>query len=170
MSTIAGNMIGSYSQLGKTFILTDEGGNEYTGVVVGQEVIFTANAATDIREGTVAATDEGVVTGSAIVPNYETCTGVKIITANSDFKFILDLHDLYDYTQLQCLICLYNSSLNASVATERVVIGDYVYDTNSTVVIATVTKNADDKTIELNLTNTSSNMYVIRFFTYRELY
>lgn len=170
MSAIAGNMVGSYSQIGKTFILTDESGNEYTGVVTDKEVIFTAHADTDIREGTVAATDEGVVVGSAIIPNYETYTGTKLIRANGDFKITLTLHDLYDYTQLQCLICLYNSSMNNSVATERVVIGSSVYDVNSTIVAAPVTKDSNDKSINFNLTNTSDNRYVIRYFTYKELY
>ena len=34
--SISGNLVGSYSQIGKTFILTDENGNELTGVVVDQ--------------------------------------------------------------------------------------------------------------------------------------
>ena len=166
---IYGNMVGGGAPL-KTLILQDEEGNEMTGIVVGQEVIFTANAATDIRDGKVAATDEGVVTGAAIIPNYETSTGVKIIKAGAAFKFSLTLHDMYDYTKLQCLICSYNSSINNSVATDRVVIDNNVYGTNSTVVLATVTKNADDKSINLNIANTSENMYTIRYFTYKELY
>ena len=168
--SIAGNMIGSYSQLGKTFIITDEDGIEYTGVVTDKEVIFTANAATDIREGTVAATDEGIVTGSAVVPNYETTTGVKIITSGSEFKITLTWHDMYDYTKLQCIICKYNSSINDSVAADRVFIGDDVYGANSVISMATVTKNRDEKSIDLNLTNTSDGIYVVRYFTYKELY
>lgn len=167
---INGNMIGASMLTPKSFVLEDENGNSFVGVTVGEETIFTADPKTDIREGTIAATSEGVVTGEAIIPNYETYTGVKIIKANSDFKIVLDMHDMYDYTQLQCLVCVYNSSLNNSVATERVVIGNNVYDVNSTVVTAVVTKNAEDKTIDLNLINTSSKMYVIRYFTYRELY
>lgn len=167
---ISGNMVGSYSPIGKTFILTDENGIELTGVCVDNQVVFTADASTDIREGMVAATDSGVVTGSAIIPNYETSTGAELIKENGDFKITLTMHDMYDYTKLQCLICLYNSSLDNSVATEHVVIGDDVYDVNSTTVVSTVTKDVDSKSIDLNLTNISNNKYVIRYFTYKELY
>ena len=36
---ICGNMVGSYSQIGKTFTLVDEDGNEIVGVVVDKETI-----------------------------------------------------------------------------------------------------------------------------------
>lgn len=61
--TIIGNMVGCYSPMGKTFTLVDEDNNEFTGVVVDQETVLTATAA-DIVAGKVAATDEGVVTGT----------------------------------------------------------------------------------------------------------
>lgn len=60
---IVGNMVGCYSPIGKTFILEDENGNELTGIVVDQEVVFTATAA-DIVKGKVAGTDDGVVVGT----------------------------------------------------------------------------------------------------------
>ena len=34
---IYGNMVGAYSQMGKTFILEDENSNEMTGVVTDKE-------------------------------------------------------------------------------------------------------------------------------------
>lgn len=60
---ISGNMVGSYSSLGKTFILQDEDGNEITGVVVDSEVIFTATDA-DVRAGKVYASNDGVSVGT----------------------------------------------------------------------------------------------------------
>jgi hypothetical protein len=60
---IVGNMVGCYSQIGKTFIIEDENGNEITGIVVDQETVFTATAA-DIVKGKVAGTDDGVVVGT----------------------------------------------------------------------------------------------------------
>lgn len=60
---ICGNMVGSYSSIGKTFIIVDENGNELTGVVVDKEVIFTAED-NDVREGKVYASDEGVSIGT----------------------------------------------------------------------------------------------------------
>jgi uncharacterized protein YabE (DUF348 family) len=63
---INGNMVGSYSQIGKTFTLVDEDGNEISGVVVDQEVIFTATDS-DVRQGKVYASDNGVSVGTLIV-------------------------------------------------------------------------------------------------------
>ena len=87
---INGNMIGGTAPI-KTIKFVDENNLEFIGVVVDQETIFTANAAEDIRDGKIAATDEGVVTGSAVIPNYFTYTGTKLITNGSEF--VLRLQD-----------------------------------------------------------------------------
>ena len=60
---IIGNMVGSYSSMGKTFIIEDENGNELVGVVVDSEVVFTATDS-DVRQGKVYASDEGVSVGT----------------------------------------------------------------------------------------------------------
>jgi hypothetical protein len=60
---IIGNMVGSYSSMGKTFIIEDKDGNEFVGVVVDSEVIFTA-VDSDVRKGKVYASDEGVSIGT----------------------------------------------------------------------------------------------------------
>lgn len=166
--SIYGNPSGGFG-FPKTFILTDENGTELTGVVVGEKTIFTANASDDIRIGKVAATSEGVVTGSKIFPFYTTCTGKKIIPAGSEFKMVLSTQDIYDYTELQCIICPFNSTMEGSVEAEKVVIGDNVYDTNSTSVLSTVSKNLDEKSVCFNMTNTTDVPYIIRFITYKEI-
>lgn len=61
--SISGNMVGSYSAIGKTFILVDEDGNEITGVVVDKQTIFTATD-DDVREGKVYASNDGVSVGT----------------------------------------------------------------------------------------------------------
>jgi hypothetical protein len=61
--SISGNMVGSYSAIGKTFILVDEDGNEITGIVVNKETIFTAKDE-DVRAGKVYASDDGVSVGT----------------------------------------------------------------------------------------------------------
>lgn len=167
--SIYGNVVGGTSPL-KTVIIKDESGNEYIGVVTESEVMLTAVASEDIRKGKVAVTDSGIVTGSAVIPNYETCAGQKIIRSGNKFSITLTVDDMYDYTELQCIICPFNSSINDSVAAERVVIDGNIYDARSTEIIATVTKNSESKTIDFNLTNTSDIPYIVRFFTYKELY
>lgn len=169
MSKIYGNATGGFG-MPKTFVLTDKNGNEFTGVVVGERAVFTANAVQDIRKGKVAATDAGVVTGSAIIPNYETCAGRKCVKAGDSYKLRLSENDMFDYTKLQCIICPFESSMDESVAAERVVIDSNVYGVNSTAIVATVTKNETDKTIDFNITNETDVCYIIRFITYKELY
>ena len=167
---ISGNMVGSYSQIGKTFILVDEDGNEITGVCVDNPVVFTANASEDIRAGKVAATDAGVVTGSVIIPNYETSRGNTFITPGSNFAISsLKAGNKYDYRFLQCIVTLFESSVNNSVLVEYVVIGDAIYTINTNSAIATLTKNHDTKSIDFNIINNSENTYIIRYVTYKEV-
>ena len=56
------NVTGGFG-MPKSFVLVDGNNNKYTGVVVGEEVVFTATAA-DIVEGKTAGTSEGVVVGT----------------------------------------------------------------------------------------------------------
>ena len=165
---ISGNMVGSYSQIGKTFILTDENGNELTGIVVDQETVFTAGD-NDVREGMVYASDCGVSTGTKVIPTYHTHEGYKVITAGSTFKLKWSVLDTYDYTKLQCIICPFNSSVDNSVAAEKVVIENNVYEANSTTSISTITKDAINSVVDLGITNDASIPYIIRYFTYREI-
>ena len=61
---IYGNATGGFC-LPKTFILIDENNNELTGIVVGEEVVFTATTS-DIAYGKTAGTADGVVVGTHI--------------------------------------------------------------------------------------------------------
>lgn len=164
---ISGNMVGSYSQIGKTFILTDENGVELTGVVVDQETIFTAGD-NDVREGMVYASDCGVSTGTKNIPAYRTTEGYRGIPVGSAFSISLPQYNKYDYTKLQCIIAPFNTSVNNSVAVDKTVIDDYVYEVGSIEKIADVVKNHTDLSVDLNIINTSASPYIIRFFTYKE--
>ncbi len=163
---IYGNAVMAPAAL-KTVILTDDNGNEITGVVVGEETVFTANAATDIREGKVAATSEGVVTGSKIIPSYHTTVGYRAIPADTAFDIPLPLENRYDFTELQAMIMPYNTTLADSVAVDKVIIDGSVYSAGSTRVISTVTKDSENKTISLGIVN-GNTPAIIRYFTYKE--
>lgn len=166
---INGNAVGGIVGYGKTFILTDENGNEVVGTVVEDLTVFDADPIVDIRTGKKAVTDAGIVTGSAIIPDYATYAGKKYVTSGSNFQITFS-NDMYDYTELQCIICIFNSSINNSVAAEQVVIGDYVYNVKSDTVVATISKDVENKTVNLNLINTSGAPCIIRYFAYKELY
>lgn len=151
-----------------TFILVDTDGNEYPAVYVDSDTVCTATA-NDIRKGSVAITPEGVIEGTKEIPAYHTTEGYALVIAGKDFSIPIK-DDRCDYTKLQALLCAYNTSPSKSVSTDRVVIGDSVYAVNSTEAISTVTINAEKATIELNITNDSDTIYIIRYFTYKEEY
>ena len=60
--SIFGNAIGGVAPV-KTIKIVDKDNNEYIGVVVDNEVIFTA-VDSDVRKGKVYASDGGVSTGT----------------------------------------------------------------------------------------------------------
>lgn len=168
--SVIGNIVGGVSSLGKTLIIEDENGNELTGVVTEQEQIFTATD-NDVREGSVYAGDAGISTGTKVIPSYHTRVGYKKINIGSSLKITFhDSLDLYDFTKLQIIICRYSDSFANSVQSEKVVIGETLYDVNSTVPISTVTKDPENKTIDLGITNESDTAYILRYFTYKEIY
>ena len=166
--SISGNLVGSYSQLGKTFIIEDGDGNEITAVVVGQETVFTATD-NDVREGYVYAGDGGVSIGTKNIPAYRTYTGQEIIFPGDKFIISgLSVYDLFDYTKLQCVISKFNTNFEDSVATDKISLNNQVYGVNSTASLSSVTKNFSEKFIDLNMTNDSEDIYIVHSFLYRE--
>ena len=164
---IAGNMVGSYSQLGKTFILLDDEGNEITGVVVDKEIVFTAGD-NDVREGMIYASDDGVSTGTKNIPAYRTTKGMEVIMSGQSFSIPLSHNNKYDFTKLQCIIAPLNTNEIDSIAAEKIVINDGVYPVSSTIKLSDVTKNHITKSIDFNIVNDSDNFYFIHYLTYRE--
>lgn len=166
--SIVGNMAGCYSPMGKTFVLTDDNGNEITGVVTGQEQKFTATD-NDVREGLVYASEDGVSIGTKNIPAYHTTEAAIAIPVGSSCEIPLSNMDKYDYTKLQVIVCSYNTSLSDSVSAEKVVINDCLYNVGETIAISNVSKNIDTKTINLGITNNGQNPLILRYFTYKEI-
>ena len=167
---IYGNVVGgSGGALGKTLILEDPSGLELVGVVTESEQVLDAVASQDIREGKTAVTAEGIVVGSKRIPAYETTQSNYFIYPGEDFSIPLEDYNKYDYTKFQCVIAKYNTSVENSVAVDRVVINDNVYATNSTEVLATVTKNTGTKSIDLNINNNTDDIFIIYYTTYKEV-
>lgn len=152
---------------GEAYILVDENGNEIPAVLTEEEVDLTATA-NDIREGVIAVTDDGVIEGTKEIPSYHTREGYKVVTNGS--SFILTIPDGgHAYTKLQAIFCPFNTSLTNSVAAEKVAIENNVYSVNSVESEAQV-KFDDTDTIYFGITNTSGRSYLIRYFTYKEIY
>ena len=160
---------GGGTSIPETIILVDEAGNECAAVLTDEVVELTATP-NDIREGKTAVTENGIEVGEKFIPSYITTEGIKLIRAGANFEVQLFDMSLYDYTQLQALICNFNSSLSDSVAVEKVAIKDNVYNVQSTTVISAVTKDDAEQKIYFGIVNNTDNRYVLRYFTYKEVY
>lgn len=158
--------LGNGSDDTQMYILVDEEGNEYPAVFVDEETVFDATA-NDIREGKVAATEDGVTTGTKEIPAYITTEGSQLIPVGGQFAIRMRANRC-EFTKLQVLICAYQSSLAASVATEKVSINGKVYEVGSTEELAEVTVDVDNGQINLGITNEGDTPRVIRYFTFKE--
>lgn len=166
--SISGNLIGSYSPIGNTFVIVDENGNEVTGVCVDNPVVFTATD-NDVREGLVYASDSGVSTGTKNIPIYRTTQGDILIFPGEEFIISdLERYDMYNYTQLLCVISKFNTSFVDSVSTDKIAISNNVYAVNSADAMSNITKNTETKSIDLNVINNTEDIYVVHYFTYKE--
>lgn len=169
MAIIMGNVIGGSAAPLKTLVLQDPSGIEIWGTVTESEQVLTAIASQDIREGKTAVTSDGVVVGSKRIPAYETTQEKILILQGDEFVIPLSTYDKYNYTKFQCIISKFNTSFDDSVYTDKIVVDDCVYSVNSTDVLSSVTKNLSDKSIHLNITNNTEDIYVINYFTYKEI-
>lgn len=166
MSKIVGDMAGCYSPLGKTFILTDEDGTEITGVVTDQEQVFSASVA-DVKIGKTFASNEGIKTGED-TKTYRTTHASWCIRPGESFSIPLEDNDKYDYTKFQAVIAPFVTTHEDSLAVEKTVLYDGVYNAGSSVKVSDVTKNSDTKSVELNITNNTENSFVVTYNTYKE--
>ena len=161
---IYGNATGGFG-MPKSFVLTDDSGNEMTGVVTGEQVVFTAGLS-DIRAGKVAANADGIVTGTKDIPAYHTTEGHRVITPGSDCKIYIPN---YEYTGLQAIVCSYNTSLDDSVAANQVAIKGNLYNVQSVDILSIISIDNTDQCINLGITNTTDNLLIIRYFSYKEI-
>lgn len=145
---------------GEAYILVDEEGNEIPAVLTEEEVDLTATA-NDIRLGSIAVTDDGVITGEKEIPAYITTEGVVAILAGKEFA-IKSIRENAIFTKLQALFC------TSSVITDKVCINTKVYPVGSKDVLSIVTVDAENQIINFGIVNNGTVPYTIRYITYRE--
>lgn len=165
MSKIYGSATGGFG-MPKTFVLTDKNGNEFTGVVTNSVQVFDATKA-DVKVGKIFASSDGIQTGED-TKTYRVTMCTRLIYPNENCSIPLSNYDRYDYTGFQGLIVLYSSDYSTNAETIGVTIGDSVFSAKTSEKISDITKNSNTKSIDLNITNNSENIYSIRYFTYRE--
>ena len=161
-----GNPVGGFCYP-KTYILTDENGNEMaTGVIVGEKTVFDATPA-DVRVDKVFASDEGVQVGTD-TKTYRTTIGTVCILPGESFSIQLDDYDGYDYTKFTAMIAPFNTTELDSVAINKVSVNNAVYSADSTTKLSDVTKNTLTKSIDLNIVNNTDSTCVIHYSTSKE--
>lgn len=166
--TLVGRLgVGTRVEIPTTYVLVDENGNELVALLTDEEVKLTASEKTDIRAGTTAITDKGVVTGEKEIPAYHTYDGYRLVTNGT--AFLIPLAN-YDYTKMQSIICRFNKNLTNSVSAVQVSMYDKVYEVGSTVALASVTKDAFNSRVDFGLTNKSGEIRVLRYIMYKEIY
>lgn len=154
-----------FSESQTVYVIVTEDGKKYAQLN-SQEIVELTATANDIRLGTTAVTEDGVITGEKDIPSYHTKQSARFVRANS--PFVLPFFDQqYDYTELQAMTAPFNESTSKSVAVDRVVIENSVYLPGTTEPISTVTKDDANKSINFGIMN-GDTPSVIRYFTYRE--
>lgn len=152
------------------YCLTIDGEQKTFTQLYGEQKVELTATENDIRKGSTAITKKGYLEGEKVIPAYNTSQGFVVIPANSECKIeSLSSQDRYAYTKLQAIITPFNTSLSNSVAVNKVVIDDYVYNVNSTEKVSNVTKDDENKSISFGIINEGNTPMIIRYFTYKEV-
>lgn len=153
----------------ETYVLVDDNGNEFAASLVKEPIRLDATE-NDIRKGYTAATDKGIVTGTKDIPAYHTNQGAVIIFPGNEIKLTNLTHlDTYNYTKLQAIIFDFNSSIDDSVCSNKISIEGKVYPALSTEKLSDVFINNETKEIDFGVKNNTSNVQIVRYFTYKEI-
>ena len=151
------------------YLIVDEHGNQLLATYMEQDEITSATP-NDIRIGKTAVTENGLIEGTKEIPAYHVTEGIQMIQAGKEFRIRIKNKDRYNYTKMQAIICPYNASLANSVSAEKVCINDNIYVVGDTTSIAEVTLDHDNQEIVFGITNETNNIFVIRYFSYKEEY
>lgn len=170
-TTISGNLaVGTVLEAElNTFVIVDADGNEIPAVLVDEEVVVTASS-NDIRKGITAITEDGVVVGTKEIPSYITLEGRRQVKSGARFEIpYLSSQNMYDFTKLQAIVCVFNTTLTDSVAAEKVVINENVYPVRSIESLGVVSRDATNKKIDIGIINDSDKPCVLKYFMYKEI-
>lgn len=162
---IYGNATGGFG-MPKMIELTDDNGNTLLGTVTNSEIALDATRA-DVKVGKMFASNDGIEEGID-TKTYRTTHASRLIMPGTEFSIPLSECDAYNYTKFQAMISKFNTSFEDSVETVKISINGNVYQTNSLTAVSQVTKNIDTKSIDLNITNNTDDIYVIHYNTYKE--
>lgn len=163
---INGNAVGGITGYGKTFILTDENGNEVVGTVVDELTVFDAEPK-DVKIGKTFVSDNGVQEGTD-TRTYRTHHASYLVFPGESFSIPLEEYNRYDYTKFQAMIAEFNTTVLDSVSVVKILLDDFVYNVNSNNKLSNVTKNSQTKSVDFNIVNDTDRIYIVHYNTYKE--
>ena len=82
-----------YDSSSAVYMLETSSGDKVYAQLASEEQVALTATANDIRIGTTAVTQSGVIEGEKDIPAYHTTTGYRYIPANTEFKIPLALKD-----------------------------------------------------------------------------
>lgn len=165
MSGLYGNATGGFG-IPKMVEIVDGNGNTLVGTVTDSAVVFDATRE-DVKVGKMFASNDGVQEGID-TKTYRTTQASRAILPGESFSIPLLSYEMYNYTEFQAMVAKFNTTISDSISVSKIVFKDSVYNVNSTTKLSSVTKNTTTKSIDLNITNSTSDTYVIHYSTYKE--
>lgn len=163
MGSYAGLIDGLENPERVVYTVTLDGENEVFAQLYGEEKVQLTATPNDIREGSVAITETGVITGEKFIPSYISAHGAKLTPANKPVT-LSSYESIYD--QIMVTLAPFESSINESVAIRYVSIGDSIYDVTTGSKVSDIKKDIANEQIVLGITPTEKS--VLRYFVLRE--
>ena len=165
---IYGNPVGGALNA-KTYELQYNGGTTpIMAVVVDEEKVFDATE-NDVRKGKVFASNDGMKIGQKNIPAYETRMSTLLVLPNETCSIPLSSEDRYAYTKFQCIVVIFSSDYDSNVTTKYISIENNLFSVETSKKVSNITQNSETKSVDLNITNDSEDIYQIRYFTYKEI-
>lgn len=149
-----------------TYLLVDENGMEIPAVFVDNETIFTATA-DDIRDGKIAANQNGIVEGTKYIPDYRAEEGIIYVKPGNPIEIGM-FSDMCEFTELQAIMYDWNSYGTSTVDLRKVVVDGYVYDVGNAEPVSKVTVDSETQTIKFGVVNDGIRPLVVRYMIIKE--
>ena len=146
------------------YLFTPDGGETTVyAQLVGEEKVDLNATPNDIRIGTKAVTNSGVVDGDKDIPAYYCRYGSKLVFAESEI--VIDIPE-YDFKSLMISIASYNTKISDSISVNFVSVGTEMYEAKATTKLADITVDTTNERINVGIT--ASEKSVVRYFVIKE--
>ena len=124
----------------------DDGTTTIYAQLVGQEKVDLNATPNDIRIGTKAVTNSGVVDGDKEIPAYYSSYGSKLVY--EDTEVIITIPE-YDFKSLMIHIASYNTKMSDSVSINAVSVGTEMFEAKTTTKLSDIIIDSTNEQIKV---------------------